>query len=54
VDKVARDYSRLEHKDTTLTGNGRILWYRRHASDMDFTCHFDGRGRVIDSSYKFY
>lgn len=54
VDKVAMDYSNLTHKGNTLSGNGRIVWYRRHASDMDFTCHFDNQGRVIDSSYKFY
>ena len=44
--------SRIDDHD--LVGDAKIRYDREHPHHASFTCHFDTRGRVMDSSYHLY
>jgi hypothetical protein len=44
--------ARIEGHD--LIGDAKIKYEREHPQHATYTCHFDSRGRVKDSSYHLY
>jgi hypothetical protein len=44
--------ARIEGHD--LVGDAKIKYEREHPQHATYTCHFDSRGRVKDSSYHLY
>ena len=54
VRRLEIDHSQAKHSGRSLSGEGLIHWQNRQPSDVEFSCSFDGSGRVIDSSYSYY
>lgn len=44
--------AKVEGRD--LVGDARIWYDRRHPHHATYTCHFDSRGRLLDSRYHLY
>lgn len=50
--RVHLSNSRIEGHD--LVGDARVKYDREHPHHATFRCHFDSRGRVMDSQYHLY
>jgi hypothetical protein len=50
--RVKMEEAEIEGHD--LVGNAKVKYDGRHPNHATFTCHFDNRGRLMDSRYHLY
>jgi hypothetical protein len=50
--QVDMENAQIEGRD--LVGHAKVKYEGRHPNHATFRCHFDSRGRVMDSSYHLY
>ncbi len=50
--EVKMQESRLKGRD--LTGEAKVKYHHHSPHHVTYACHFDGKGRLLDSSYKLH